>query len=143
MDCQNIVLEDLRSFNPPKNQRKLSRKFSNWLRGSLYKVLLYKGAHYNIQIKRVSARWTSTYCPRCGKKGKKIVDSNSQIVDPRSRCFLFSVCGFTADRDYIDELNIYRMYEQTQENLFKLYTAVPVSYMGAGLPCDRPRETPI
>jgi len=137
-ECQTIILEDLRAYEPPKNKQKLSRKLSNWFRGSLYEVLVYKAVRFGLKLKRVSARWTSTYCPRCGAKGQKIVDSCDQTVDPLGRFFLCRRCHFTADRDYIAALNIYRMYVQQRKKRYSLHHAIPVSYMGAGLPLNRP-----
>ena len=95
------LLEDLRAYDPPKNRRKLSRKLSNWLRGSLYETLLYKEKRVGIHIKRVSVYWTSSYCPRCGTKGQKIYDPSSKAVDNRGRFFSCPRCHYTADRDYI------------------------------------------
>ncbi len=141
--CQTLVLEDLRSYDPPKNKRKLSRKLSNWLRGSLYEVLLYKAKQFDINIKRVSARWTSSYCPRCGIMGQKISDPSKKTVDKLGRYFLCPHCHYTADRDVIGSVNIYRMYQEYQKNRFHLRLATPVSYMGAGTPRNRPRGAPV
>ncbi len=137
--CQTLALEDLRTYEPPKNKRKLSRKLSSWLRGSLYEVLLYKAKQFGIRIKRVTARWTSSYCPRCGTKGQKIRDPHSLTVDPLGRFFSCPHCHYTADRDYIASVNIYRMYQEQQHKRFHLTLARPVSYMGAGIPRNRPR----
>ncbi|MFX0172698.1 MAG: hypothetical protein ACFE9L_12345 [Candidatus Hodarchaeota archaeon] len=62
--CRTIVLEDLRSYTPPKHKRKLSRKLSNWLRGSLYDLLVYKDRHLGLRIRQVLSCWTSSLCPR-------------------------------------------------------------------------------
>jgi len=141
--CNTIVLEDLRTYEPPKNKRKLSRKLSNWFRGSLYEVLVYKAVRFGLKIKRVSARWTSTYCPQCRAKGQKIVEFCNQTVNPLGRFFSCPRCHFTADRDYIAALNIYRMYLQRRKKRYSLHHAMPVSYTGAGLPCNRPRGDPV
>ncbi|MFQ5978392.1 MAG: RNA-guided endonuclease InsQ/TnpB family protein [Candidatus Heimdallarchaeota archaeon] len=110
--CQTIVLEDLRTYDPPKNKRKLSRKLSTGLRGSLYGLLRYKAKRLGITIRRVSPRWTSSYCPRCGQKGLKITDSRMRKRNPRGRMFQCPSCGFLADRDYIAALNISRMFHE-------------------------------
>ena len=141
--CQTLVLEDLRSYEPPKNKRKLSRKLSNWLRGSLYEVLLYKAKRFDIRIKRISARWTSSYCPRCGMLGQKISDPSKKTVDKLGRYFSCPHCHYTADRDVIGSINIYRMYQEHQKKRFHLKLAKPVSYMGAGIPRNRPRGAPV
>jgi IS605 OrfB family transposase len=141
--CQTLVLEDLRSYEPPKNKRNLSRKLSNWLRGSLYEKLLYKAKQFGINIKRVSARWTSSYCPRCGMLGQKIIDPSNKTVDKLGRYFYCPHCQYTADRDVIGSVNIYRMHQEHQKRLFHLKLAKPVSYMGAGIPRNRPRGAPV
>jgi putative transposase len=69
--CKTIVLEDLRNYEPPKHCKKLSRKLSNWLRGALYEILCYKAKRFGISIVRVNPRWTSSFCPRCGRKVRK------------------------------------------------------------------------
>jgi IS605 OrfB family transposase len=136
--CQTIVLEDLRSYDPPKNKRKLSRNLSNWLRGALYEILVYKAKRLGIQVKRVLARWTSSYCPRCGQKGRKLSDPCRQIIFKQGRFFLCPFCQYSADRDYIGALNIYRMFQEQQRRRYRLRCAKPVSYMGPGIPPNRP-----
>ena len=141
--CSTIVLEDLRAYKPPKGRRTLSRKLSNWLRGSLFDILSYKARRVGLRVVRVSARWTSSYCPRCGQKGSKIVDPCSSAVSPKGRFFSCPFCSFSADRDYIASLNVYRMYENRRQKRFALRFAKPVSYMGAGFLRDRPRGAAI
>ncbi|MHA2306086.1 MAG: RNA-guided endonuclease InsQ/TnpB family protein [Candidatus Hodarchaeales archaeon] len=136
--CQTIVLEDLRSYDPPKHLRKLSRKLSNWFRGALYDLLAYKAKRVGIKLTRVLAWWTSSYCPRCGKKGSKIRDPESQIPLKEGRFFFCLQCQFSADRDYAGSLNIYRMYQEQRQNRYRLQYATPVSYTGTGIPPNRP-----
>ncbi|MFX0209644.1 MAG: zinc ribbon domain-containing protein [Candidatus Hodarchaeota archaeon] len=136
--CRTLVLEDLRSYNPPKHKRKLSRKLSNWLRGSLYEILVYKANRLGIRVKRVLARWTSSSCPRCGQKGKKIRDPCSKTVVKKGRFFYCPHCHYSADRDYLGALNIYRMYQEWRKKRYSLKLAKPLSYMGIGIPCNRP-----
>ncbi len=136
--CRTIILEDLRSYEPPKHKHKLSRKLSNWLRGSLYDLLVYKARRFGIRIKRVLAHWTSSYCPRCGQKGNKIRDPSSKIIFKKGRFFSCSLCHYSADRDYIGALNIYRMYQEQCKKRYNIQIAKPLSYMGIGIPCNRP-----
>ncbi|MFX0114507.1 MAG: zinc ribbon domain-containing protein, partial [Candidatus Hodarchaeota archaeon] len=136
--CREIVLEDLRSYDPPKNQRTLSRKLSNWLRGALYELVSYKAQKVGIRVKRITPHWTSTYCPRCGHKGKKITEPIAKIPERTGRFFACSHCGFTADRDYIAALNIYRMSQEQRKKRYRLKNAKPVSYRGTGIPLNRP-----
>ncbi|MFX0205274.1 MAG: zinc ribbon domain-containing protein [Candidatus Hodarchaeota archaeon] len=140
---QTLVLEDLRSYKPPKSKHILSRKLSNWLRGSLYETLLYKAKRIGIRIKRVSASWTSGYCPRCGVKGREISDPSIKTVSRLGRYFFCPCCLYTADRDYIVSINIYRMYQEHLKKCFLLQLSKPVSYMGAGIPRNRPRGAPV
>ncbi|MFQ5980363.1 MAG: RNA-guided endonuclease InsQ/TnpB family protein [Candidatus Heimdallarchaeota archaeon] len=136
--CQIIVLEDLRTYEPPKNQRKLSRKLSNWLRGSLYGVLQYKAKRFGIKIRRVNPRWTSSYCPRCGQMGLKITDARSMKEDKRGRMFHCPSCSYIADRDYIAALNIYRVFQEHPKKHYSLKHAKPVPYMATDIPLNHP-----
>ncbi len=136
--CQTVVLEDLRTYEPPKNKRKLSRRLSNWLRGSLYELLCYKAKRFGIKIQRVSPRWTSSYCPRCGQKGWKITDSRTRSKNSKGRMFHCPACGFLADRDYIAALNVYRMSQEQRQQRYSLAHAKSVPYMATDIPLNRP-----
>ncbi|MFQ5977792.1 MAG: RNA-guided endonuclease InsQ/TnpB family protein [Candidatus Heimdallarchaeota archaeon] len=136
--CQTVVLEDLRTYEPPKNQRKLSRKLSNWFRGSLYDLLCYKAKPFGIKIQRVNPRWTSSYCPRCGQKGLKIIDSRTRCRNPKGRIFHCPSCGFLADRDYIAALNVYRMSQEQRHQRYSLTHAKSVPYTATDIPLNRP-----
>jgi IS605 OrfB family transposase len=136
--CPLIVLEDLRTYDPPKHKHQLSRKLSNWLRGSLYDILVYKARRVGIRVKRVAARWTSSYCSRCGCKGQKISDPSDLRATKTGRFFCCPSCQYRADRDYIGAVNIYRMYQESKRKRYSLRAARPVSYTGAGIPPNRP-----
>ncbi len=143
--CQTLVLEDLRTFEPPKNKRKLSRKLSTWLRGSLFEILIYKAKRAGITVKRVNSSWTSNYCPRCAQKGLKITEPILRKENKKGRFFHCPHCSFTADRDYIAAVNIYRMYQEQRKRRFSLKQAKPVSYTGTGIPlnCSSGASTPM
>ena len=83
-------------------------------------------------------RWTSSYCPRCGQKGQKIRDPASRLVEKEGRYFYCSLCRFSADRDYIGSLNIYRMYQEQRQKRYRITHAKPVSYTGTGIPPNCP-----
>ncbi|MFX0064971.1 MAG: RNA-guided endonuclease TnpB family protein [Candidatus Hermodarchaeota archaeon] len=134
--CKILVLEDLRAYEPPKHQRTVSRKLSNWIRGSLYEVLTYKAALVGIKVTRVNPRGTSSYCPRCGAKGLKITEPTHKTEGPKGRFFYCPHCHYTADRDYIAAVNIFRMYHQQRKKRFSLINAKPVSYIGTDTPPD-------
>ena len=141
--CRTLVLEDLRNYAPPKNLRKLSRKLSNWLRGSLFEAIVYKAKRFGIRIIRVNAHWTSSYCPRCGFKGQKINNPSNKTVNKLGRFFFCPNCLYTADRDYIASVNIYRMFQEQLKKRYSLHHSKPVSYMGAVIPRDRLRGSPV
>jgi IS605 OrfB family transposase len=136
--CPLIVLEDLRTYEPPKHKRKLSRKLSNWMRGAFYEVLVYKARRLGIKVKRVSARWTSSYCPRCGVKGQKVTDPLRRVKSRTGRFFWCPTCTYVADRDYVGAVNIYRMFQKHHRKRYSLRFAKPVSYMGTGIPPNCP-----
>ena len=136
--CKTIVLEDLRNYQPPKHQGKLSRKLSNWLRGALYELLKYKAQRCGMKLARVNPRWTSSFCPRCGAKGEKISDPRTRQVIKRGRFFYCGACSYLADRDYIAAVNIYRVYQEKRNKRFSLKQAKPVPYMATGIPLNRP-----
>jgi putative transposase len=136
--CNTIVVEDLRNYEPPKYRKKLSRKLSNWLRGALYEILNYKAQRFGIKLVRVPPRWTSTFCPRCGAKGEKISDPRARHVIKCGRFFYCVTCGYTADRDYIAALNIYRLYQELRKKRCSLKHSKPVPYMVTGSPLNRP-----
>jgi len=136
--CNTIVLEDLRNYEPSKHGKTLSRKLSNWLRGALYTILSYKATRVGIKIIRVNPRWTSSYCPRCGAKGEKISDPRSRHVIKRGRFFHCTSCCYLADRDYIAAINIYRMYQELRKKRFSLKQAKLVPYTATGIPLNRP-----
>jgi IS605 OrfB family transposase len=123
--CQTLVLEDLRNYKPPKHKRKLTRKLSNWLRGSLYELLVYKARYSGINVKRVNPHWTSSYYPRCGVKGQKISDPLLCKTKNTGRFFYCVNCQYYADRDYIASLNIYRLSQEQRKKRFSLKTTQP------------------
>jgi putative transposase len=136
--CKTIVLEDLRTYEPPKHRRKLSRKLSNWLRGALYEILTYKATRVGVKVIRVNPRWTSTFCPRCGAKGEKISDPRSRHAIKGGRFFYCDACSYIADRDYIAALNIYRLYQELRNKRCSVKHSKPVPYMATGIPLNRP-----
>ena len=127
--ASTIVLEDLRSYHPPRGQGVSSRKLSEWLRGAVYEVLTYKAALDGIAVRRVNPRYTSSYCPRCGKKGRKISDPRRRRRTVRGRFFHCPHCHFVADRDYVGALNVYRRYCAQQKQNYSLKTAPLLPYM--------------
>jgi putative transposase len=136
--CKTIVLEDLRTYQPPKHRKKLSRKLSNWLRGAFYELLTYKAKRVGIKIIRINPRWTSSYCPRCGAKGAKISEPRNRQARKTGRFFYCDAYSYLADRDYITAVNIYRVYQERRNKRFSLKQAKPVPYTATGIPLNRP-----
>ncbi|NVL92119.1 MAG: IS200/IS605 family element transposase accessory protein TnpB [Desulfobacterales bacterium] len=141
--CTMILLEDLRSFNPPKGKKNVSRRLNNWLRGRISDLLTYKCKQVGLQLLKVNPWQTSTICPRCGQRGKKIKDPTSHIEKKTGRFFSCTHCGFQADRDYIATLNVYRAAQINRRQQETLYTTKPVPYKGTGTPPDRPGGDPV
>ena len=140
--CTFLVLENLKGFSPPKGGKSLSRRLNNWLRGRILEILTYKCSQNNLTILLVNPWGTSSFCPRCGKKGKKVRSPNDLRETSIGRIFFCLSCGFNADRDYIAALNIYRVSQISQKNIQKknqtLRTAIPILYQRIGTPLDRP-----
>ena len=106
--CSKIVIEDLRNYKPPRGKRSWSRRLSYWLRGRITVLLEYKCQELGIKLVKVCPWNTSSHCPRCTTKGLKVKGPNNLVEDKCGRFFHCPECGFTADRDYIAAVNIYR-----------------------------------
>lgn len=140
--CATIALEDLRSYTPPKGKHALSRRLNNWLHGWLIQFLQHKARFLGIKVVTVPARGTSSYCPRCGKKGRKVATSTAKKTITTGRCFWCPRCNYRADRDYIGALNVYRVFRLPKKRRHQLATAKPVFYMKTVPPPDRFRWCP-
>jgi len=134
-----MVLEDLRALQPMKGKKQLSRRLSNWLRGRITALLEYKCREAGIQLVTVNPWGTSSYCPRCGAKGKKVKAPNQITEEVKGgRYFHCLQCGFTADRDYVGALNQYRVMRLNKAQQETLRTASPLLYQRSGTPANRP-----
>lgn len=145
--CKTIILENLGSIGPPKGAKQLSRRLSNWLRGRVSQLLFYKCPSAGFHFFQVNPWGTSSYCPRCGLRGLKVRAPNDFTVSKTGRFFHCPSCGFTADRDYVGALNIYRVFRLNTSPLKSrasrccrqtLHTAIPVLYQSSGTPLNRP-----
>lgn len=145
LGCPTIAIEELSNYEPPKGMSKLSRRLSNWIRGLFKKLLEHKARRWSLSVCSVNAAWTSSYCPRCTKKGQKIRESAFKIVEAKGRYFYCPHCKFCADRDYIGALNVYRRYRELQRQSndkklkYNLAYARPVFYKKTALPRNRCR----
>jgi IS605 OrfB family transposase len=144
-NCKIIILENLGSVIPPKGAKQLSRRLSNWLRGRIPQLLAYKCPPIGLHFFQVNPWGTSSYCPRCGLRGLKIRAPNDFTVSKTGRFFHCPSCGFTADRDYVGALNIYRIFrlhtsspKSRASRRRTLHTANPVLYQSSGTPLNHP-----
>ena len=135
--CSMFALEDLRSISPPRGMKKWSRRLNNWFHGELYEFLTFKATFQGLKVKLVNPRGTSSYCPRCGKKGTKVVDSESKEPSPFGRYFYCQHCLFTGDRDYVGALNVYRLYDSYCHKKYSMASSRTVLYTSIGLPLNR------
>ena len=117
--------------------KKWSRRLNNWFHGELYDFLMFKANLFGLKVKLVNPRGTSSYCPRCGKKGTKVVDSESKKSSPFGRYFYCQYCLFTGDRDYVGALNVYRLYVSYCHKKYSMTSSRTVLYTSIGLPLNR------
>ena len=132
--CTKIVIEDLRSYKPPKGRRSWSRRLSEWFRGRIAFLLEYKCQEYGLILQKVCPWNTSSHCPRCSKNGVKVLGPNNMVEDKRGRWFHCPTCRFTADRDYIAAVNIYRASFIDYQTIKSLKDTSPIPYMDIGTP---------
>ncbi|MBN1329916.1 MAG: transposase [Candidatus Heimdallarchaeota archaeon] len=132
-ECKRILFEDLRHFKPQRN-RKWSRKLSDWLRGKIPELVEQRSSQKGLIVKKVLAWGTSTYCPRCTAKGEKILAPNNHKQTNKGRWFICPNCHYSAERDYIAALNIYRASFIDYKTIKSLTQTSPVPYMDTGIP---------
>ena len=106
--CGKIILEDLRSIKPKKGRKKWSRQMNEWLRGRITELLELKSKEKGLRIQKIIPWGTSSHCPRCTTIGMIVLGPNNLTNKKGGRWFYCAHCGFSADRDYIAALNIYR-----------------------------------
>ncbi len=133
-NCTKIVIEDLRDYKPPRGRRSWSRRLSQWLRGRIAFLLEYKCKEQGLTLQKVCPWNTSSHCPRCTAKGVKVLGPNNLIENKRAHWFHCPHCGFSADRDYIAAINIYRASFIDYKEIKSLKDTSPVPYMDSGIP---------
>ena len=138
--CGTIVLEDLEAYVPPAGKHGLSRNLNNWTHEELFKQPKCKAGILGIIVKTVPPFGTSSYCPCCGQKGRKVHCPTSYKENKKGRQFWCSRCQYRADRDYIGALNIYRVFQLPKNQCYHIKQAKPVFYMKVEVSCphDRP-----
>jgi len=132
-ECKKIIFEDLRHFKPQRN-KKWSRKLSEWLRGRIPELVENRSNEYGLTIQRVNPWGTSTYCPRCTIRGEKVSGPNNPIPTKKGRWFICPECNFSAERDYIAAINIYRASFIDYKKIRSLALTNPVPYTDTGIP---------
>ena len=131
-NCTKIVIEDLRNLTPPRGKNHWSRRLSYWLRGKVVSLLDYKCQEKGLILQKVCPWNTSSYCPRCTQKGQKVVSSTNHSEKSDGRWFYCPHCGFSADRDYIASINIYRASFIDYKVIKSLKNISPISYTDIG-----------
>ena len=118
----------MRAYAPLAGKHVLSRDLNNWAHGLLLKHLKRKAALLGIMVETVPPYGTSSYCPRCGKKGRKVRSPLSYIENKKGRHFWCPYCQYCADRDYIGALNIYRVFRLPKKQRYFIKQAKPIVY---------------
>ena len=132
--CQKIIFEDLRHFKPRRNN-KWSRKLSEWLRGRIPDLVEHRCDEKGLTLQKVNPWKTSSYCPRCNStSSQRLLGPNNAKLTTKGRWFNCPDCGFTADRDYIAALNIYRASFIDYKKIKSLTQTNPIPYMDIGIP---------
>jgi IS605 OrfB family transposase len=97
-DLARLVVEDL-SFRPTRLSRSLNRRLGRWLKGYLQERLAYKAELNGVELKVVSAAYTSQTCPRCWFTSEK---------NRRGDRFECGNCGLTGSADAVAATNVLR-----------------------------------
>ncbi|MFX1505222.1 MAG: hypothetical protein ACFFDC_03815 [Promethearchaeota archaeon] len=139
--CKFLVLENLKGFFSPKGGKTLSRHLNNWFRGRIPEILAYKCSQNNLAILLVNPWGTSSFCPRSGKKGKRVRSPNDLSEISIGRAFFIRVVVLMLTRlcccfEHISSLtNPTKKYAKKNQ---ALRTAMPILYQRIGTPLDRP-----
>lgn len=94
----SLAVEDLRFRGGPSG-RSLNRRLARWLKGYLHERLTYKAELNGVELKVVSAAYTSQTCPHCW-----FASANNRNGDE----FLCGNCGYTGSADAVAATNILR-----------------------------------
>ena len=94
----SLAVEDLR-FRGGHSGRSLNRRLARWLKGYLHERLTYKAELNGVELKVVSAAYTSQTCPHCW-----FASANNRRGDN----FLCGNCGYTGSADAVAATNILR-----------------------------------
>jgi len=142
-NCNFIVFEDLKSYQPPKGRNLLSWLLSMWRRGDIITTTRYKALRIGVRVETVKAFKTSQICPRCNSKGEH-VKAPDRLNEKGEAYPIFHCpsCGYTADRDYVGAMNVGRRFilDESGEKKAKLEDAKAAVYkteVGSPADCSR------
>jgi len=142
-NCNFIVFEDLKSYQPPKGRNLLSWLLSMWRRGDIITTTRYKALRRGLRVETVRAFNTSKVCPRCNSKGEH-VKAPDRLDEKGEAYSIFHCpsCCYTADRDYVGALNVGRRFilDESGEKKAKLEDAKATVYkteVGSPADCSR------
>lgn len=97
-DLAQLAVEDL-TFPATRLSRSLNRRLGRWLKGYLHERLAYKAELNGVELKVVSAAYTSQTCPRCWFTSEK---------NRRGDRFECGNCSLTGSADAIAATNVLR-----------------------------------
>jgi len=110
----SLAVEDLR-FHGRSPARSLNRRLARWLKGYLHERLTYKAELNGVELKVVSAAYTSQTCPQCW-----FASANNRNGDK----FLCGHCGYTGSADAVAATNILRRGSDPAITQFTPHAAV-------------------
>lgn len=110
----HIVIGELKGIRRSAKGRRMNRIVSNMPYYKLTQMIIYKAEWEGIQVVKVSERYTSKTCHRCGNRGKR----------PVQGLFVCPHCGLEYNADLNGAVNIAKRFsEQVLENGAVLDTA--------------------
>ena len=99
-----FVLEDLTGIRSATEKVLVKDRYVSvsWSYYDLEQKLIYKANEYHQKVVKVSPKYTSQTCPKCGH-----IDKNNR--DKHNHIFCCKNCGYKSNDDRIGAMNLYRM----------------------------------
>ncbi|MBS7611612.1 transposase [Candidatus Bathyarchaeota archaeon] len=94
--CSTIILENLKNIRRRKRSKELNGRLNRWGFRRLQAIIEYKAELAGLTVKPVSAKGTSSLCPKC--RVKLSPSGHRMMRCPR--------CGLEEDRDKIAVINL-------------------------------------
>ncbi|RDV82056.1 RNA-guided endonuclease InsQ/TnpB family protein [Ammonifex thiophilus] len=108
-NCRYIFVEWLLTLRGKRGRPKdLNWWVTTTVRGLLFRLLRYKARLLGIKVVPVPPGGTSSICPRCLEKGKRVKSPGEPEEKDSGSWFVCPSCGYSADRDYVGSLNVGR-----------------------------------